>query len=76
MANDRIHAAQGKGALPIGGAIYCSFISTHFLLSAYFLTVQTYKRMCLITQVYSMCSRELCISLSSSCYSSKEPYNL
>ena len=76
MANDLIHAAQGKGVLPMGGAIYCSFISTHFLLSTYFLTTQTYKCMRLITQVYGMCSRELCISLSLSCYSPKEPYNL
>ena len=51
MANDRIHAAQGKEALPMGGAIYCSFISTH-LLSAYFLTAQTYKCMRSITRVH------------------------
>ncbi len=31
-----------------------SYISTHFLLSAYFLIAQTYKRMHLITQVYSI----------------------
>ena len=42
----------------MGGAINHSFISAHFLLSAYFLTVQTYKCMRLITQVYgTMCSR-------------------
>ena len=43
MADYRIHAAQGKGALPM-------FINRSFI-SAYFLTVQTYKRMRLITQV-------------------------
>ena len=53
MDDDRIHAARYKGALPMGGAINRSFISAHFLLSAYFLTVQTYKRMRLITRVYS-----------------------
>ena len=30
------------------------FISAHFLLSAYFLAAQTYKRMRLITRVYSI----------------------
>ena len=34
------------------GAINCSFISAHFLLSTYFLTAQTYKRMRFITRVY------------------------
>ena len=48
------HAARGKGAVPMGGAINHSFISVHFLISAYFLTVQTYKRMRLITRVYGM----------------------
>ena len=48
MADDCIHAAQGKGAVPMGSAIYRSFISV------YFLTVQTYERMRLITRVYSM----------------------
>ena len=36
----------------MGGAINCSFKSVHQLLSAYFLTAQTYKHMRL-TQVYS-----------------------
>ena len=36
----------------MGGAINRSFISAHFLLSAYFLTAQTYKHMRLITRVY------------------------
>ena len=38
------------------GAINRSFINTHFLLSAYFLTAQTYmyKHMCLITRVYGI----------------------
>ena len=35
----------------MGSAINCSFISAHFLLNPYFHTVQTYKRMRLITQV-------------------------
>ena len=51
MADDRIdrwHAARGKGVVLLGGTIYRSFISAHFLLSAYFLTTQTYKRMCLL----------------------------
>ena len=38
----------------MGGAINRSFISAHFLLSAYFLTPQTYKRMCLITRVHGI----------------------
>ena len=37
----------------MGSAINHSFISTHFLLSIYFLTAQTYECMCLIVQVYS-----------------------
>ena len=52
MADDRIHAARGNGVVLMGSAINRSFISAHFLLSAYFLTVQTYKRMRLITRVY------------------------
>ena len=31
----------------VRGAINRSFISVHFLLSTYFVTAQTYKRMCL-----------------------------
>ena len=54
IANDRIRAARGKRALSMGSAINHFFISTHFLLSTYFLTVQTYKRMHLITRVYGM----------------------
>ena len=46
------YIARGKRAVPMGGAINRSLISAHFLLSAYFLTVQTYKRMRLITRVY------------------------
>ena len=38
----------------MGGAINRSFISAHFLLNTYFLTVQTYKCMRLITRVYGM----------------------
>ena len=52
MADDHIHEAQSKGLVPMGGAINRSFISAHFLLSAYFLTAQAYKHMCLITRVY------------------------
>ena len=37
----------------MGGAIKRSLISAYFLLSAYFLTVQSYKRMRLTTRVYS-----------------------
>ena len=38
----------------MGGAINRPFISVQFLLSTYFLTAQTYKRMRLITQVYGI----------------------
>ena len=38
----------------MGGVINCSLISAHFSINAYFLTAQTYKRMCLTTQVYGM----------------------
>ena len=51
----------------MGGAINCSFISTQFLLSAYFLTAQTYKHMRLITRVYCnlfLISACLCQNLS------------
>ena len=36
----------------MGGATKRSFISAYFLLSAYFLTAQSYKRMRLTTRVY------------------------
>ena len=36
----------------MGGAINRSLISAHFSISAYFLTVQTYKCMCLTTRVW------------------------
>ena len=52
MANDFIHVVRGKGAVLMGGAINRSFMNAHFLLSAYFLTFQTYKRMRLIIRVY------------------------
>ena len=60
MANDHIQrlyptsGQRSKGVILMGGAVNRSFISTHFLLSAYFLTAQTYKRMRLITQVYGI----------------------
>ena len=38
----------------MGGATKRSFISTYFLLSAYFLTAQSYKRMRLTTRVYGI----------------------
>ena len=38
----------------VGSAINCSVVSAHFSISAYFLTVQTYKRMRLTTRVYSI----------------------
>ena len=38
----------------MGGARNRSFISAHFLLSAYFVAAQTYKRMRLITRVYGI----------------------
>ena len=53
MANDRIHVAQGKGMIQMGSAILLFYTCT-FLLSAYFLTSQTCKRMRLITRVYSV----------------------
>ena len=42
--------------LKVGGSTNgrCYFITAHFLLSACFITVQIYKRMLLITQVYGM----------------------
>ena len=52
VANDCIHEARGKGAVPMGSGINRAFISAHFLLSAYFVTAQTYKHMCSITRVY------------------------
>ena len=39
----------------MGGATKRSFISAYFLLSAYFLTAQSYKHMRLTTQVYGIC---------------------
>ena len=36
----------------MGGATKRSFISAYILLSAYFLTTQSYKCMCLTTRVY------------------------
>ena len=45
---------QGKGAVQMGGAINRCFISAHLLLSAYFLTAQTYKCMRLTTRVYGI----------------------
>ena len=47
-----VHPTGGKGAELMGGAINRSFISAHFLLSAYFLTAWTYKNMRLTTQIY------------------------
>ena len=44
---------RSEGVVPMSGAINRSFINAHFLLSAYFLTTQTYKCMHLITRVYS-----------------------
>ena len=38
----------------MGGAIKRSLISAYFLLSAYFLTTQSYKRMRLTTRVYGI----------------------
>ena len=38
----------------MGGAIKRSLISAYFLLSAYFLTAQSYKRMRLTTRVYGI----------------------
>ena len=54
VADDQSSAQLGTGAVPMGSAINRSFISARFLLSAYFLTAQTYKHMCLITQVYGI----------------------
>ena len=44
----------------MGGAINRSFISAHILLSAYFLTIQIYKHMRLITFTFGMCLRSTC----------------
>ena len=54
VPNDRIHAARGlgKGGSTNGRCYKSLFYKCTLLLSAYFLTIQTYKRMCLITQVY------------------------
>ena len=38
----------------MGGATKRSLISAYFLLSAYFLTAQSYKRMRLTTRVYGI----------------------
>ena len=43
-----------KWAVQMGGATKRSLISAYFLLSAYFLTAQSYKRMRLTTRVYGM----------------------
>ena len=52
VAVHRMLVSLEKWAVLMGGAISRSFISAYFSLSAYFLTVQTYKCMRLITQVY------------------------
>ena len=44
-----------KWAVQMGSATKRSFISAYFLLSAYFLTAQSYKRMRLTTRVYGIC---------------------
>ena len=44
-----------KWAVQMGGATKRSLISAYFLLSAYFLTAQSYKRMRLTTRVYGNC---------------------
>ena len=43
-----------KWAVQMGGATKRSFISAYFLLSAHFLTTQSYKRMRLTTLVYGI----------------------
>ena len=43
----------------MGGATKRSFISAYFLLSAYFLTAQSYKCMCLTTRVYGIACRKV-----------------
>ena len=43
-----------KWAVQMGGATKRSFINAYFLLSAYFLTTQSYKRMRLTTRVYGI----------------------
>ena len=53
-----------KWAVQMGGATKRSFISTYFLLNAYFLTAHSYKRMRLTTQVYGICGTELLRSMS------------
>ena len=48
--HDRILVSLKK----VGGVINRSLISTHFSVSAYFLTVQTYKHMHLTIRVYGI----------------------
>ena len=43
-----------KWAVQMGGVTKRSFISAYFLLSTYFLTTQSYKRMRLTTRVYGI----------------------
>ena len=47
----------------MGGAIMCSLISAYFLLSTYFLTTQSYKRMRLTTRVYGISQLSLTLKM-------------
>ena len=58
--HDRVLVSLKK----MGGAINHSLISAHFSISAYFLTIQTYKRMHLTTQVmYNVSLPVLCTAV-------------
>ena len=54
IATMTVSALHTDRTWKVGGAINRSFISAHFSISAYFLTVQTYKRMRLTTRVYGI----------------------
>ena len=53
VSMQQLHWASSRKGGGTNGRCYKSlFYKCTLLLSAYFLTIQTYKRMCLITQVY------------------------
>ena len=64
VAVHRVLVSLEKWVVLMGGAINRSYISAHFSISAYFLTVQTYKHMRLITRVYSIRIDEPNLALS------------
>ena len=58
--------------LKVGGAISRSLISAHFSISAYFLTVQTYKRMRLTIRVYGIWFAIITTLINNSIYHSSK----